>query len=406
MPTFEYIALDGQGRSTKGSVTAESAAAARRMLRGRQLHATTINAVSDAARAGGFDLARVFKGRRRREILEFTRQLQTMIGAEVQLTEALGVLTAQTEDKRFAQVLQNIRDAVVSGESFADGLREYPGWFDSIYVSMIRVGEMTGNLHRSLELLSGYIGKRHKLEAKVKSALAYPIFLAVTALVVVIVLMTFIVPRITNMLVQSGKPLPGITLALMNVSNFLIHYGWIVLIGFIAGVVLLRRSLQTKKGRMAFDRLALKMPVTGSFLKQSVVARFATTLAALIRSGMPMADGLQVVAEVTGNSILAQAIRNARERIIAGADIATPLRESHVVGPAVAHMISIGERTGELESMLLNIADSLEENTDIAAQRISSLIEPVIIVVMAVVVSIIMLGTLLPILRISDVAGM
>ncbi|MBN2210321.1 MAG: type II secretion system F family protein [Sedimentisphaerales bacterium] len=406
MPTFEYIALDAQGRSTKGSVTAESSAAARRMLRGRQLHATSINAVSSLAQAGGIELSRLFKGRRRRGILEFTRQLQTMIGAEVQLTEALGILIAQTDDKRFAQVLQNIRDAVVSGESFADGLREYPGWFDSIYVSMIRVGEVTGNLHRSLELLSAYIGKRQKLEARVKSALAYPIFLAAMSVVVIIVLMTFIVPRITNMLVQSGRPLPGITVALMGVSHFLLNYGWIVLLGLIAGIGMLRRSLRTRTGRMAFDRLLLKMPVIGSFLKQSVVARFATTLAALIRSGMPMADALQVVADVTGNSILAQAIRNARERIIAGADIATPLRESHVVGPAVAHMISVGERTGELESMLLNIAESLEENTDLVAQRISSLIEPVIIVVMAAVVSIIMLGTLLPILRISDVAGM
>lgn len=403
MPTYEYHALDVHGKSSRGSVTAESPAAARRLLRTRRLHATNLRPVSELSKIHQFEWGNLFKGRRRRTVLEFTRQLATMVGAEVQLTESLGVLIAQSEDKHFAQVLQNIRDAVLAGDSFADGLKEYPHWFDAIYVAMVRVGEMTGNLGRSLQLLGNYIGKRQRLEAKVKNALAYPLILVIISIVVTIILMTAVVPRITSIIIKSGQEIPFITAVLIGVSDFMLNYWWLLLGIVIVAIWLFRRSLATPTGRLAFDRFLLKIPVLGHLFKQNIVARFATTLAALIRSGMPMADSLQIVAEVTGNSVLSRAIYASRERIIAGADVATPLRESQVVGPAVAHMIAVGERTGELEAMLVTIADSLEENTDITVQRISSVLEPLIIVAMAVVVGFIVVGTLLPMLKITEI---
>lgn len=403
MPTFEYIALDRAGKQTRGSISAESASAARRQLRNRRLHATKMISISEAAHIGRFEWGKLFRGRRRRLVLEFTRQLATLIGADIQLTESLDVLISQGSDAKFTQILQNIRDQVLSGEALADTLKDYPGWFDAIYVAMVRIGEVTGNLGRSLKLLAEHISKRQRLEAKIKSALTYPMILVVIATLVTIVLMTFVVPKITGMLKDSGKEVPWITQALMNVSDLLIHWWWLFLLLFAGLAWLFKRSLETTKGRMAFDRAILSVPVIGEMLRQGVMARFTSTLAALIRSGLPVAEGLTIVADVIGNSIMTKALRAARERIVAGTDIATPLRKSGVVTPTVAHMISVGERTGELENMLISVAESIEESTDITVQRVSSVIEPCIIVVLAIVVGIIVGATLLPILQVSDI---
>jgi general secretion pathway protein F len=403
MPTYEYVALDAGGKEQRGNVAAESASAARRQLRNRRLHASKIRPISEAARAGGIGFGRFFQARRRRDVLEFTRQVATMIEAEVKLTEALGVMISQAKGTAMAQVLQNIRDQVLAGESLADSMKEFPGWFDTIYIAMVRVGEVTGNLGRSFNLLSDYIGKRHRLESKLKSAMIYPMILVILAGVVTTFLMTFVVPKIANIIQQSGRELPTATQILINISHALTAYWWVIVGGVLLIVWLFRRSLATTRGRLAFDKATLKIPLIGELIRQGVVARFATTLAALIRSGMPVADSLQVAADVSGNEVMARAIRTSRERIISGADIATPLQESRVVGPAVAHMIAVGERTGELEKMLLTIAGSIEETTDIRIQRLSSVIEPVIIIVMAVVVGFIMVATLLPILQVTNI---
>jgi len=403
MPTFEYVALDTRGKQSRGSIAAESSAAARRLLRTRQLHATQLRPISEAARARRFEWRQIFKSRRRRVVLDFTRQMATMIDAEIKLTEALGVLIGQSQDAKLSQVIQNIRDQVMSGESLADGLKQYPEWFDPIYVSMVRVGEVTGNLGRSLKLLGDYMGKRTRLETKVKAALTYPAFLIVVCICVIVILMTFVVPRITRIIAESGNTVPAITTFLMKSSNLMLNWWWLLLLGLFGGIYLIRRLLAGKKGRLFLDRTVLKIPVIGEIMRQNIVARFTSTLAALMRSGMPMSDALKVVADVTGNAVMTQAINQARERIIAGADIATPLRNSQVVDPATAHMIAVGERAGELESMLVTISETLEENTDITVQRISSVIEPCVIVIMAVIVALIMFGTMWPILQLSNI---
>lgn len=348
----------------------------------------------------------IFKSRRRREVLEFTRQLATMVESGVQLTEALGVLIAQSENVKFKQLIQNIRDEVVSGDPLADGFKAYPNWFDTIYVAMVRVGEVTGNVGRSFRLLAEYMSKRQRLEAKVKAALTYPIILVIMGMAVTTILMTVVVPKMVAIIEQSGRELPGPTQLLINISDFMLGYWWLIVIVVGLGRQLFRRSMATTKGRLAFDRMVLKIPVMGELIRQAVVARFAGTLATLIRSGLPVAESLQVVADVAGNAVMTRAVHAARERIVAGADIATPLRESGVIGPAIAHMIAVGERTGELERMLVTIAESVEERTDITVQRISSVIEPVIIVIMAVVVGFIMYATLLPILQVADMASL
>jgi len=406
MPTFEYIALNPSGKQTRGNIVAESPVAARHLLRSRKLHTTKLRSISELAHRGNSKFFQVFtQGKRNRKILEFTRQLATMIQANIQLTEALSVLTMQIPDPKFNQVIQTVKDRVLAGESLADCLIDYPNWFDPIYVAMIRVGEVTGNLARSLKLLADYKSKRIRFEAKIKAALTYPAILVVVAVIVTVVLMTWVVPKLTGIILSSGRDLPTITLMLMWFSDTLIHYWWLILI-FLAGTWwIFQRILATDKGRFFFDRLILKVPVIGELIRQSVVARFTSTLAALIRSGLPMADSLKIVANVTGNKVMGRAVHLARERIMAGSDIATPLRNSKLIDASVAHMISVGERTGEMEEMLLTISEGIEESTDIRIQRISSVIEPAVIVLMAVVIGFILLATLLPILQVSNIAN-
>jgi len=406
MPTFEYLALDAKGKQTRGSIAAESAAAARKQLRTRRLHTTKLKPISESAQQRKWDFRRAFGSRRRHILLDFTRQLGTMIEADIKLTESLGILITQARDEKFSQLIQNIRDQVIAGESFADAIEGYKEWFDPIYIAMVRVGEVTGNLARPLNLLADYMAKRQRLETKVKAALTYPAILMVICIFVVIILMTFVVPRITGIIVSANKSIPMVTSILIGISNIIKGWWWAIILGIILVVWLFRRILATTRGRLMFDQFIIKAPIIGEVMRLSIVARFTSTLAALIRSGLPMADCLQVVAKVTGNSVMSVAVERARERIIAGADVATPLRESKVVDPTVAHMISVGERTGELEKMLLTIAESMEESTDIIVQRLSSIVEPVIIVFMAVLVGFIIYGTLMPIFEMAKLPNM
>jgi general secretion pathway protein F len=403
MPTFEYIALDIKGESKKGTVIAETPAAARQLLKRKKLHPTKLQSISDAVKSNNVSLGKIFSGKRKRELLDFTRQLATMIKANVQLTEALTVLIQQSKDSEFSQVIQSINDQVLAGEGLAESLKQYPKWFDPIYISMIRVGEATGNMSKSTELLSNYLSKGQKLEAKVKSAMMYPMILVGFCFIVVAILMTVVVPKLTEIIEKSGKEMPLPTEILKWLSESMVSYWHLIILAICASWFLFKRFMSTPSGRLKFDAKILTVPIFGDMLRQAVVARFASTLAALIRSGMPVAEALKVVSEVTGNAVMTNAINEARERIMAGADIATPLRESKVVDVAVAHMISVGERTGELEGMLLSISESIEEGTDIRIQRMSALIEPVIIALMAIVVGFILMATVLPIMEVSDI---
>lgn len=403
MPTFEYTAVDTKGGSKKGTVLAETAVAARTLLKRQRLHPTKIELVSEKSLGSEISLGKIFSGKRKRELLDFTRQFATMIKANVQLTEVLTVLSQQSNDAEFTQIIQSINDQVSAGEGLAESLRQYPNWFDPIYIAMIKVGEATGNMTKSTELLASYLSKGQKLEAKVKSAMMYPMILIGFCFVVVVILMTVVVPKLTEIIEKSGKEMPLPTEVLKWISESLVSYWHLIAIFVVLCWYLFKRFMGTEEGRLKFDTYILKLPIFGDMLRQAVVARFTSTLAALIRSGMPMAEGLKVVSEVTGNVVMTNAINESRERIMAGADIATPLRESKVVDVAVAHLISVGERTGELEEMLVSISESIEEGTDIRIQRMSALIEPVIIALMAIVVGFILMATVLPIMEVSDI---
>ncbi|HUW20458.1 MAG TPA: type II secretion system F family protein [Sedimentisphaerales bacterium] len=401
MPRYHYVAIAADGRKVKGAIAAENPYAARKQLRGRSIHPTSITEVG-SRREGRPALLSVFGKGSKTQTIDFTKQMATMLNSGIKLTEALSVLVLQASDVRLKNAIADIRDRVITGESFTDGLKDYSDYFDVIYVSMVHVGEVTGTLGKSLAIISGFMEKRQRVESKVMTAMIYPVVLVCFCMAAILILTTKVIPKIGEQIARTGQQLPWITRQLMNVKYVLTSWWLFVLIGVIAGIVWgMRRFLRTPRGSYLRDRLMLSLPLFGPLIRQRVVARFASTLSTLLGSGLSMAESLRVVGEVTGNSLMKKAIEQARERILAGADIATPLRDSGVIDPAIAHMVAVGEKSGELETMLRNISENLESSTDVVIERLSAAVEPLIIIVMAAIIGIIAYATILPILEVS-----
>ena len=401
MPRYHYIAISAGGKKVKGAITAENPYAARKQLRVRDIHPSSVTEVGSKTK-GKIGLLSVFSKRNKTQLIDFTKQMATLLTSGIKLTEALSVMTLQTSDARFRHALTDIRDRVVTGESFTDALKDYSDYFDVIYVSMVRVGEVTGSLGESLAGIATFMEKRRRVEAKVKTAMVYPSVLIAFCLFAIVILTTLVIPRIGEEIKRAGQELPWITKRLMDIGYILTSWWLLVVIAAVVGIVwAFRWFLKTQRGAYLRDRVLLSLPMFGPLIRQRVVARFASTLSTLLGSGLAMAESLRVVAEVTGNVLMKKAVQQARERILAGADIASPLRDSGVIDPAIAHMVAVGEKSGELEKMLKSISDNLESSTDVVIERLGAAVEPVIIIVMAAIIGVIAYATILPILQVS-----
>ncbi len=401
MPRYHYTAIAADGKKIKGAIAAESSYVARKQLRARSIHPMSVTEVSSAAE-GRAALFSIFARGSKSQLIDFTKQMATLLNSGIKLTEALSVLTWQTSDVRFKNAITDIRDRVVTGESFTDALKDYGDYFDVIYVSMVRVGEVTGTLAKSLSTIANFMEKRQRVESKVMTAMIYPIVLMFFCIVAILILTTQVIPKIGEQIARTGQELPWITRQLMNVAFVLTSWWLLVVIAAVfASIWGLRKFFKTDRGSYLRDKFLLSLPMFGPLIKQRVVSRFASTLSTLLGSGLAMAESLRVVAEVTGNSLMKRAVRQSRERILAGADIATPLRDSGVIDPAIAHMVAVGEKSGELETMLKNISENLEASSDIVIERLSAALEPIIIIFMAAIIGIIAYATILPILEVS-----
>ncbi|HPB92211.1 MAG TPA: type II secretion system F family protein [Anaerohalosphaeraceae bacterium] len=399
MPRFAYKAIGTNQKAETGVLSAENAFAARRLLRSKGLHPTEVNLIT--AETAGRSLHSLF-GNKKKAVTEFTKELATLLKAGIRLTEALSVLIQQINDPQLRNAITDVRDRVVTGESFAEALSEYDAYFDVIYVSMMRVGEVTGTLEDSLTTMANMLEKQRQLKEKMTTAMMYPAVLLTVCLIVVLVIMIWFLPLITNELVKVGQTLPLPTRVLMKISDVLTSPWVLAVVGALLGLGwLYRRAVRTARGAALRDRLLLALPGFGPLIKQRIVSRFSSTLATLLGSGMSMAEALRVVAQVTGNSVMAEAVRQARERILSGSDIATPLRESGVISPSIAHMITVGEKSGELEQMLRMISQNLEAESDVVIERLSKFVEPLIIIVMALVIGVIAYATMVPIIKFS-----
>ncbi len=402
MTVFRYSALTEDRRTTEGIVDAGTAREAREKLRRQGLFVTSIEEVDEDGGGKAFSLGSFFRKRKMEQVTMLTRQLSTLIGVGLPIEEALTAVIEQTDSASLEAVLRRVRDGVRSGKSFADALAEHPAYFSELYVNVVRAGEASGNMDLTLNRLADYLSRQHRLRGKISAAMTYPVIMATVALGVVIFLLQFVIPKVEKMLTDMGRSLPLATRLLVGASAVVRDFWWVGLLIAVAAAVGVRFLLASEKGRFFLDNLLLRLPVFGALYRKQAVSRFAVTFATLLASGIPALQALGVVKKVVNNKVMEKTIENVRERITAGTDISTPIKKSGIFPPIVGYMIAIGEESGRLEEVLERIAESYDEELEVTTQKLTALMEPVMILILATVVGLIALSVILPIL---DIAG-
>ncbi len=401
MPLYAYRGLDTAGRAVGGVVDADSARGARQKLRKTGVFPTAL----DEERAAPTRASRLFAARAERvpaaELAALTRQFSTLVAAGLPLVEALGALSEQAERPALAKILAQVRQEVTEGSTLADALAKHPRIFASLYINMVRAGEVSGALHVVLERLADYTENQARLLGKVRSALTYPAIMLLLSGVILFFLLSYVVPKVTRIFQETHQQLPAPTRLLLGVSDFVAEWWWLILAVLGAATVGLLRWARTEAGRERVDRWMLTIPYFGKLTQKLAVARFARTLATLLASGIGLLPALDIVKSIVDNSVLTRAIERARDAIREGQSIAPPLRESGLFPPLVVHMVAVGERSGQLEAMLGKAADAYDDEVENAVVALTTILEPIIIVFMGGVVLFIVLAILLPIFELN-----
>jgi type IV pilus assembly protein PilC len=398
MPTFAYAGRTRAGQTVSGERTAETMDAAVAALRREQIMVTRITPAKEKAEAAAKGkTGKLGKKVKTKNLAVFTRQFSVMIDAGLPLVQCLDILGGQEEDANFAAVIMQTRSDVEAGASLADGMRKHPKTFDPLFTNMIAAGEAGGILDTILKRLATYIEKDVKLRGQVKSAMIYPVAVIIIAALVVGVILWKVIPTFAALFSGLGAELPLPTRIVIALSNNLVRFFPIVIVGIGVAGYLFKRYYATPNGRRVVDATMLKAPVLGLILRKIAVARFCRTLSTLISSGVPILDGLEITAKTSGNSIVEDAVMVTRKSIERGETISVPLKETGVFPPMVTQMIGVGEATGALDTMLAKIADFYEEEVDAAVAGLLTLLEPIMIAILGVVVGGIVIAMYMPI---------
>jgi general secretion pathway protein F len=408
MPIYDFKGLTPRGESKNGIIDADSPREARIKLRAQNVLVTEINQRETAKKLDinkGKPLLQFKRAPRgKKQIPTYTRQLATLLKAGIPLASAMTAMIEQAAAGDIEAAFRDIRERITQGLSFAEALAFHPGYFDDLYVNMVKAGEASGNLDGVLERLADYLQRQASIRGKVSAALAYPIVMVGIGVVIVIVLMTFVVPKIMEIVKQSKQTLPVSTQILQAGSAFLADW-WLAIIAAILGVAMLHRFLSRRpEYRYAIDQAKLRIPILGELIRKSAVSRFAISTSTLLKSGVPILESLRIVKDIVGNAVVSRVLDTVHDRIIEGADISTPIKKSGVFPPVVGYMVAVGEQSGQLEDMLDRVARSYDEEVTLTTEKVTSLIEPIIIVAMASVVGFIIISIMQPILKISDIS--
>lgn len=420
MPIYEYKAFAPGGATRTGVVDADTERDARSKLRrdnllvskltetrgGRKVRRSKEGKSSDGwlTRASARRAAQIGPRSRENEIIAgVTRQLATLLGSGIALTESLGAIVDQAENRRVETLFREIREKVQQGYNLADALQRHPGWFSELYVNMVRAGQAAGNLDNVLSRIADYMQSQRGLRRKIVGAMMYPAMMIGLGFLVVTILLTKVVPEITTMLLDQGKTLPASTQLLVNVSEFFQRFWWMIFLGIAAVSFMVERIYKNSPaGRLWIDRNLLRIPVLGDMLHKASVGRFTRTLSTLLGSGVPVIQGLEITQKVVGNKVISDATGHVRTRVLEGTDLAAPMKASGAFPTVVGYMVAVGEQSGELEVMLDRIADAYDEEIDVVTERLTALLEPIMIVVLAVVVGYIVYAIIQPILQIGQ----
>jgi general secretion pathway protein F len=405
MPVYEYTALDGAGKNVNGIIDADSAVVARQKLRGSGIFPVRVKETSSKPKdvpSGSISVSSLFKRIRPGELSATTRQLSILLGAGVTLVGSLDALIFQAANPVLKKIMAQIKESVNEGKSLAFSLSQHPKVFSQIYINMVRAGEASGSLDLVLDRLAEFSERQDALRGRFRAALAYPVFMFFIGSVILFFLITFIVPNITKIFSEMHQTLPLPTLALIGLSSFLKLFWWLVLLVLGGCIMLLKKLIKTPKGNHIWNEIKLRIPILGTINMKMAMARFGRTLGSLLQSGVPLITALQIVRNIVNNTLIAEVIDNAMEDIEAGASLATPLAQSRWFPPIAIQMISVGEQSGELENMLNKIADIYERETESQIMAMTSMLEPVMILVMGVVVGFIVISILLPIFEMNQ----
>lgn len=393
MAIYKYVGRTRQGKMKKGTVEAINKANAVVKLREMGISPREIT------EARGILYQEVTLGNpvKQQDFVIYCRQFATLIRSGISIVDATNILARQTESKMLAKVLSAVEERLRSGVAFSEAIAEHPKVFPAIFVNMVRAGEMTGNLDGTLDRLASYLEKQYNLKKKIQSTMAYPIVLLIVIIAVATFLMLTIVPNFESMFASLGSELPAITKFVLNVSNFL-QQSWLILSFLVIAMVIIFQFLMRTNETFNYQVhvALLKMPVFGKLLQKSAIARMARTLSSMVSSSVPILQALTMVEKVVGNPVLGKVIIEARDHLEQGDRLSEPMKKSWLIPPLVSQMIAIGEETGQLDFMLAKIADFYEEEVDRTVDTLKSLIEPIMIIILAVIVGTIILAIMIP----------
>lgn len=416
MPMYAFKGVSASGKSVSGMKDAESPKTLRQLLRKDGVLVTSFELSKGGKQAkdankkkGGLsrdvDLGGLIGGVKKTEIAAFTRQMATLIKSGIPLAEALGALVEQVANERFKTPLSEVRTNVNEGMSFADALAKHPKIFDELFVSMVRAGEVAGNLDEVLTRLADFLEASQKLKSKVQGAMIYPLVMVVVGIGIMTVLMVKVIPEITQMFTQQGKTLPWNTRLLIWSSSFIGKNILWIFIGLIFAGVIFYKWTHSKEGRPVWHKFVLGLPVLGQLVRTINVGRFARTLGTMLQSGVPMLRSLDTAKQIMGNVILQRAIDDAKKAVTEGESLAQTLKKSGQFPPTMIHMVSVGEKAGQLEQMLERVATTYEAEVDTKLGRFTALLEPLMLVFMGGAVAFIVFSILQPIMDLGQLSG-
>ena len=404
MAVFEYKALDAKGTQLTGIIDADTPADARSKLRKKGVFPTDV--VESDEKIGlqsEVTVSRLLSRVKASDVAVFTRQLATLINAGLPLIAGLTALIEQLEKSPLKKVVIKVRDQVNAGSTFADALALHPRVFSPLYINMVKAGESAGALEVVLERLADLAERSLKLRNRVRSIMVYPILVGVIGVLVVMFLLVRVVPSIINIFEESRQALPLPTIVLINVSEFVRGYWWgiiLILVGLYLLFTFWRKGL---RGRHIVDRLKLRLPLFGNLIRKMAIVRFSQTLSILLSSGVPLLRALDIVKKIVNNLVIADAIEDAKVAIRAGKSVAEPFRKSRIFPPMVIHMIAVGESSASLEDMLFKVAQAYEDEVETTVGALTSVLEPLMILVMGGIVAFIVVSVLLPIFQMTQI---
>jgi general secretion pathway protein F len=405
MPVYQYVGVNSQGKKTRGTFDADNPRTLRDQLKGQGIFLTEFFEGKAGAekRAGEVQIKSPWKDRiSLMDISILTRQLATLQKAGIPLVESLSALIEQSEKESLKGVISTVRQKVNEGSALASAMGEHPQVFSDLYVHMIRAGETSGNLDVVLLRLTEFLDDQVELQQKLISAAVYPLLMIVLGGFIVAYLMASVVPKVTQIFEDQDAALPLITQILILISNLIAGWWWLMIAMAAGGFYFFNRWKNTPEGRRKWDQFVLRLPIFGSLTRMIAVSRFSKTMATLLGSGVALLGAMDIVKNILGNTVLIEVVEKARLNIREGESIAGPLKRSGEFPPMVTHMIAVGERTGELEAMLENVADAYDQQVSARISALTSLLEPLMIVVMGGAVGFIVFAILLPILRMNE----